>query len=83
MYQICRKHPQKPLFIDSKVAPASGRAPTWRVVAAGTPISAHNYHCMTVPDGPDGRWEGGDYERLEKRNRAALQAVAQQHQPSI
>ena len=67
---------ETPDFIDLKVAPARGRAPSWRVVAAGAPISANTYHCATVPDGPGGRWEGGDYERIEKRNRAALEAAA-------
>jgi hypothetical protein len=42
----------------------------WRVVAAGSPISANQYHCATVPDGMD--WNGGDYERIEAKNAAAL-----------
>ena len=35
-------------FIDSKRAPKPDRAPTWRVVAAGAPMTANSYHCATV-----------------------------------
>jgi hypothetical protein len=31
-------------------------------------------HAGPVPDGPNCRWEGGDYGRCERRNRAALDA---------
>jgi hypothetical protein len=48
----------------------------WRVVAAGAPISANQYHCGTVPDGMDCQWCGGDYERLEARNAALLRRGA-------
>jgi hypothetical protein len=56
-------------FIDSKQALETG--PPWRVVAGPdlTPL-----HCASVPDGPDCRWEGSEYERIEKRNRAVLAA---------
>jgi hypothetical protein len=50
----------------------------WRIIA-GPPLTPNQLHCATVPDGklgPDGlpTWEGGEYERIEKRNRAALAA---------
>jgi hypothetical protein len=48
----------------------------WQVVAAGAPISANQYHCATVPDGPHCQWCGGDYERLEGKNTALLRRGA-------
>jgi hypothetical protein len=44
----------------------------WRVVAAGSPITANQYQCATVPDGPDCQWRGREYERIEAKSRAAL-----------
>jgi hypothetical protein len=44
----------------------------WRIVA-GSKITANQFHCATVPDGPNCSWVGGEYERLEAKNRAALQ----------
>ena len=29
------------------------RTPSWRIVTAGAPITANQYHCATVPDGPN------------------------------
>jgi hypothetical protein len=47
-----------------------GRA--WRIIAGTlTPSQA------TVPDGPDCQWKGGEYERIEAKNRAALKAAEQ------
>jgi len=54
----------------------------WRVVAAGAPISANQYHCATVPDGMDCQWAGGDYERIEAKNTAALVAHAKTRRKS-
>jgi hypothetical protein len=34
--------------IGSKPAPKAGRATVWRVVAAGAPITANQYHCAIV-----------------------------------
>ena len=48
----------------------------WHVVAAGGPITANQYHCATVPDGPGCQWEGGDWQRLHARDRAALKREA-------
>jgi hypothetical protein len=48
----------------------------WRVVAAGAPISANQYHCATIAAGPNCHWSGGDYERIEAKNTAALAAHA-------
>jgi hypothetical protein len=58
-----------PDFIGSKQPLRDDRAPSWRVVAAGTPIRANFYHCAVVPDGPNCQWDGGEYQRLEQRNR--------------
>ena len=49
----------------------SNRPKLWTVVAAGTPITANQYHCATVPDGPNCEWANGEYERIEAKNRAA------------
>ena len=51
------------------------RPKLWTVVAAGTPIRANQYHCATVPDGPNCEWANGEYERIEAKNRAALKAA--------
>jgi hypothetical protein len=51
------------------------RPELWTVVAAGTPIRANQYHCATVPDGPNCEWANGEYERIEAKNRAALKAA--------
>ena len=40
----------------------------WRL-AAGR-VTAAQYHCTTVPDGPDCRWADGEWRRIEGRNRA-------------
>jgi hypothetical protein len=53
----------------------------WRVVAGG--LTAAQYHCATVSDAPNGGlpdtryaavWCGGDWERIEARNRAKPRA---------
>jgi hypothetical protein len=44
----------------------------WRLVA-GPQITANQYHCATVPDGPDCQWSGWDWHRIEERNRKALE----------
>jgi hypothetical protein len=59
-------------FIDSKQPLKPDRTLAWRVVAAGRPITANQYHCAIVPDGPDCGWEGGEFERVEARNKARL-----------
>jgi hypothetical protein len=46
----------------------------WLIVAGPT-ITANVYHCATVPEGPDCQWRGGEYERIEAKNRAALSAA--------
>jgi hypothetical protein len=49
----------------------SDRPKLWTVVAGGTPITANQYHCATVPDGPNCEWANGEYGRIEAKNRAA------------
>jgi hypothetical protein len=48
----------------------------WRIVAGGQPITAGQYHCATVPDGPDCQWRDGECDRLEARNSALLRRSA-------
>ena len=45
----------------------------WRIVA-GPPLTPKQLHCATIPDGPDG-WEGGEYQRLEAKETAAIKAA--------
>jgi hypothetical protein len=49
---------------------------TWAIVA-GPKLSPAQLHCATVPDGPDGSWKGGEYLRLEAKNRTVLAAAEQ------
>jgi hypothetical protein len=58
-------------FIGSKEATKPDRA--WRIVA-GPELTPSQLHCATVPDGPDCKWEGGSYERIEAQNRRLLKA---------
>jgi hypothetical protein len=30
-------------------------------------MTASQFHCATVPDGPDCQWKGGEYQRIEAR----------------
>ena len=43
----------------------------WRIVA-GQELTAEQLHCATIADGPNGEWKGGEYQRIEARNRALL-----------
>ncbi len=72
-----------------KTAHKYGRA--WHLVAGPKPTDSQ-FHCATVPDGPDCQWEGGEYRRIESRNRARLQkhfaeqaakCLIQPHHPPI
>jgi hypothetical protein len=47
------------------------RGPKWRQTI-GSPLAPNQFHCATISDGPDSKLQGGDYERLEAKNRAAL-----------
>jgi hypothetical protein len=57
-----------PDFIGVKSPLKPDRA--WRIVAGE--LTPAQLHCATVPDGPNGCWEGGEFERLEAKNMAAL-----------
>jgi hypothetical protein len=48
--------------------------PKW-AVAGGPALTPNQLHCATVADGPDCQWRGGEYERIETKNRAALKTV--------
>jgi len=50
-----------------------GRA--WKVVSGE--ISPNAFHCATLPDGPNCQWKGGEFERVEAKNRAALKAAVE------
>jgi hypothetical protein len=38
-------------------------------------------HCATVQDGPNCEWSGGEYERIEAKNRAVLKEVEEFIEP--
>jgi hypothetical protein len=43
----------------------------WRIIA-GSQSSADQLRGATVPDGPNGRWDGGECQRIEARNKTRL-----------
>jgi hypothetical protein len=43
----------------------------WRIVA-GQELTAEQLHCATIAVGPNCEWKGGEYQRIEARNRALL-----------
>jgi hypothetical protein len=55
----------------SRIKSALAGEPGWRIIA-GPQLTAAQFHCATVPDGPNGQWKDGGYGRIEARNRAAL-----------
>jgi hypothetical protein len=58
--------------VDVLTAPATDiAAPAWRIVA-GPELIASQFHCATIADGPNSEWKGGEYPRIEARNRALL-----------
>jgi hypothetical protein len=59
-------------LISCGSASASKRV-EWRIIA-GPPLTPSQFHCATVPDGPNCQWEDGSYKRLEAQNRRALEA---------
>ena len=65
--------PETPDFISPK---GRDRARVW-VQIAGPPLTSSQLHCATIPDGPSGTWAGGEYRRIEAKNRAALRAAEQ------
>ena len=74
-----RSKVKKPVNKGPKAAPKRDpRSLSWRVVA-GPPegISANAFHCATLPDGPNCQWKGGEFERVEAKNRTALKAAGE------
>jgi hypothetical protein len=70
-----RNAPAKaPDSIDPKAAPAPDRA--WRIVA-GPERPAVSLRAATVADGFRGRWAGGEFQRVEAKNRRALKDAAE------
>jgi hypothetical protein len=65
---------EKPIKPGIKTCLADGRP--WRIIA-GPPPTPSQFHCATVPDGPDCQWEGGEYRRVEAKNRELLKAAEQ------
>jgi hypothetical protein len=59
-----------PDFIDPKTALKPDRP--WRIVA-GPQLSLSQFHCATIPDGPNCQWKGGEFERVEAKNRQLLE----------
>jgi hypothetical protein len=60
---------KKPVNKGLEGPPTDGRP--WRVIA-GPELTPDQLHGATVPDGPNCRWEGGAYLRIEANNRAML-----------
>ena len=65
---------KKPVNTGPKPSPTTDRP--WHI-AAGPALSADQLRAATVPDGPGSCWEGGEYRRIEAKNRAALKAAEQ------
>ncbi len=57
--------------IKSGLKTAHKGARPWHLVARPE-LTTSQFHCATVPDGPDCEWKGGEYERIDARNRALL-----------
>ena len=77
--------------IKSGVKTVHSGVDRWRQ-GAGPKLTENQFHCATVPDGPDCQWRDGAYERIEAKNRAALKAhfaklakdcLIQPHHPPI
>jgi hypothetical protein len=75
--------------IDPKQAPKPDRP--WHIVA-GPELTTSQFDCATVPDGPDCRWEGGSWQRIEAHNKAMLreqfrkkaaECLIQPHHPPV
>jgi hypothetical protein len=60
---------KKPVNKGLEMPNADDRA--WRSVAAPE-LTADQLSGATVPDGPNGRWESGGYQRVETRNKMRL-----------
>jgi hypothetical protein len=45
----------------------------WRIIA-GPQLTPGQFHCATVPDGADRKWNEGKLERIEAQNRRSLEA---------
>jgi hypothetical protein len=43
----------------------------WHIVA-GPELTAEQLHCASIANGPNCEWKGGEYQRIEARNRALL-----------
>jgi hypothetical protein len=50
---------------------AAAQGKSTDLLSRRTPIMANQYHCATVPDGPNCEWANGEYERIEAKKRAA------------
>jgi hypothetical protein len=61
-----------PDSIGSATALKPDRA--WRIVA-GPNLDAISFRFATVPDGPNGQGKGGEYERNEAKNKAAIKSA--------
>ena len=75
--------------IDSKQAPQLDRP--WHIVA-GPELTTSQFDCATAPDGPDCRWEGGSWQRIEAHNKGMLwkqfrkkaaECLIQPHHPPV
>src|SRR5262249_40890178 len=52
---------------------SGSKPPEWGQIA-GPPLTPNQLHCATIAERPDSTWRGGEYERIEVKNRAMLKA---------
>jgi len=52
---------------------SGSKPPEWGQIV-GPPLTPNQLHCATIAERPDSTWRGGEYERIEAKNRAMLKA---------
>jgi hypothetical protein len=82
-FDLGRYGASKPLSTPSRIvdsidpAPGPKGARGWHIVA-GLELTPDQFRAATVPDGSNCQWKGGDYERIEAKNKAALKAAEEE-----
>jgi hypothetical protein len=63
---------------------AHDRDRPWRLAAGpkSPRITANHYHCAIVPDGSDCEWAGGEWRRIDGRNRSHMLTLRENSRPS-
>jgi hypothetical protein len=65
-------NPVQETLVPQRSAAASKPDRPWRIIA-GPQLTPSQFHCATIPDGPDCQWKGGEYERIEAKSRRLLE----------